>query len=346
MIDDEYIIRYFYGKKSFISSRLNKIPSDIEEYLKNRYANFKSFKETIYRIKNKLDEEPKCLTCGKNLEFHKRGMFYRKFCNVKCSNLNKEKIQKEKITKLNKYNNPNYNNRLKCNETKNIRYGNTWKYHLRNYFNNLSDLEKHEFYEKIKNSVQLRYNVNNVSQLQEIKDKKKQTCLIKYGITTNLQAEKTKNKLKSLRKDHNWLHMVNEKINETKRRNGTFNTSRPEEYIYERLCEIFTTDNVIRQHHTDEYPFDCDFYIIPLNLYIEYQGMWTHNDHPFDETNENDLKIVESWSQKNSTFYNGAIDVWTKKDVLKRNTAKKNNLNWIEFFNLSQFNDWVNQLIK
>ena len=182
MIDDEYIIRYFYGKKSFISSRLNKIPSDIEEYLKNRYANFKSFKETIYRIKNKLDEEPKCLTCGKNLEFHKRGMFYRKFCNVKCSNLNKEKIQKEKITKLNKYNNPNYNNRLKCNETKNIRYGNTWKYHLRNYFNNLSDLEKHEFYEKIKNSVQLRYNVNNVSQLQEIKDKKKQTCLIKYGI--------------------------------------------------------------------------------------------------------------------------------------------------------------------
>ena len=73
--------------------------------------------------------------------------------------------------------------------------------------------------------------------------------------------------------------------------------------------------------------------------------MWTHNDHPFDETNENDLKIVESWSQKNSKFYNGAIDVWTKRDVLKRNTAKKNNLNWIEFFNLSQFDEWLMQLI-
>ena len=102
MIDDEYIIKYFYGKKSFISSRLNKIPTEIEEYLKNRYENFKSFKETIYRIKNELEEEPKCLTCGKTLEFHESGMFYRKFCNINCSNLNKEKIQKEKTTKLNK----------------------------------------------------------------------------------------------------------------------------------------------------------------------------------------------------------------------------------------------------
>ena len=44
MIDDEYIIRYFYGKKSFISSRLNKIPTEIEEYLKNEFGNILTIK--------------------------------------------------------------------------------------------------------------------------------------------------------------------------------------------------------------------------------------------------------------------------------------------------------------
>ena len=41
-----------------------------------------------------------------------------------------------------------------------------------------------------------------------------------------------------------------------------------------------------------------------------------------------------------------AIDVWTISDPLKRKTAKKNNLNWIEFFNMEQFMEWYNQINK
>ena len=32
----------------------------------------------------------------------------------------------------------------------------------------------------------------------------------------------------------------------------------------------------------------------------------------------------------------GAIETWTIKDVEKRNTAKKNNLNYVEFFTLKE----------
>ena len=38
--------------------------------------------------------------------------------------------------------------------------------------------------------------------------------------------------------------------------------------------------------------------------------------------------------------YMAFIDTWTKRDPLKRETAKKNNLNWLEFFNMEQFFAW------
>lgn len=32
--------------------------------------------------------------------------------------------------------------------------------------------------------------------------------------------------------------------------------------------------------------------------------------------------------------------MWTKNDVRKRKAAKKNNLNWIEFFTMDEFMSW------
>lgn len=42
-------------------------------------------------------------------------------------------------------------------------------------------------------------------------------------------------------------------------------------------------------------------------------------------------------------FYQSAIDVWTKRDVLKRETAKKNHLKYMVFWNqdLSDFYQWI-----
>ena len=40
--------------------------------------------------------------------------------------------------------------------------------------------------------------------------------------------------------------------------------------------------------------------------------------------------------------YKNAIDVWTRRDPLKRKTAKENNLNWLEFFTIKDFEDWFN----
>ena len=79
-----------------------------------------------------------------------------------------------------------------------------------------------------------------------------------------------------------------------------------------------------------------------MDLYIEYQGFWTHGKEPYIGSDEQ-KEIIKLWASKNTDQYKRAIKTWTIKDPLKRETAKKNNLNWIEFFNIKQFMKWYNQ---
>jgi hypothetical protein len=82
-------------------------------------------------------------------------------------------------------------------------------------------------------------------------------------------------------------------------------------------------------------------------LYIEIQGTWTHGFHPFDENNKSDIDKLKLWKEKaiTSNFYKGAIDVWTIRDVIKRETAKKNNLNYLEIFSMD-FDYCINQILN
>ena len=132
-----------------------------------------------------------------------------------------------------------------------------------------------------------------------------------------------------------------QKVIETKRKNNTFNVSEPEKKIKQLLESKFS--DIKYQYKSEKYPFMCDFYIPELDLYIEYQGHWSHNKKPFEGTAE-DLIKVNKWKSRNTKFYKAAINTWTIRDPLKRETAKKNNLNWLEFFNIQQFMNWFNKL--
>ena len=154
-------------------------------------------------------------------------------------------------------------------------------------------------------------------------------CIEKYGVD-NWMKTKEASKLASIRK---------EKEIETKRKNGTLTTSKPEEESFRLIKEVFP--NIIRQYRSEKYPFNCDFYIPEKDLYIEFNGTWTHGKHPFDSNNSDDMELVKTWKSKNTKFYDGAINVWTQRDVKKRETAKKNNLNFIEFWNIDEVKAWL-----
>ena len=104
-----------------------------------------------------------------------------------------------------------------------------------------------------------------------------------------------------------------------------------------------------RQYHSKLYPFDCDFYIPKLDLYIEYQGFKSHGTEPYNENKIDHQLLIKDWRKRSNELnfkgqkkskYLDFINVWTVSDPLKRTVAKNNNLNWIEFFNMKQFLKW------
>lgn len=133
---------------------------------------------------------------------------------------------------------------------------------------------------------------------------------------------------------------------ETKRKNKSFNTSKDELLIEKLLKEKFKTVQV--QYKSELYPFRCDFYIEDIDTYIEYQGYWHHGKDgksilgPYDMNNKEHQKILQKWQKKAeiSKYYQIAVNVWTVRDPLKRQTAKENGLKWLEFFTINEFMMW------
>ncbi len=173
-----------------------------------------------------------------------------------------------------------------------------------------------------------KYGVDNPMKSAKVVATLRQTFLEKYGVDNPL-----KNKC------------VLKKVFETRKHNGTLNTSYPEEKMYQSLCDRFGECDVYRQYKSKEYPFACDFYIKSKDLYIELNASWTHGFHFYNNASNEDLIVLKDWQSKAKTskYYKNAIHVWTKLDVQKRQTAIDNNLNYIVFWNndLTDFNLWL-----
>lgn len=127
----------------------------------------------------------------------------------------------------------------------------------------------------------------------------------------------------------------------TKKKNNSFHVSSWEDICYRELVNKFGEDDVIRQYQSKEYPFNCDFYISTLNLYIELQFHWTHGKEPFDIHNPSHLKKLEIWKEKSkkSKYYKQAINVWTIHDIKKLSYRDKVNIKFL--YNREAFYDFL-----
>ena len=234
-------------------------------------------------------------------------------------------------TKLERYGASSYNNREKAKNTCIDKYG------VENPF------QSNEIKDKIKSTMIEKYGVDHPMQNIDIakkmsshhdyaseKIKREETCLKKYGVTNAAKALYVRQKLS----DSMSSLKVRSKVYDTKKRNSTFNISQPEEDYYDELVKIYGKDNIIRQYKEDRYPFACDFYIKPLDLFIELNKCWTHYSEPFDVNNSEHLAILETWKEKakDSDYYKNAIYTWTILDVKKAEVAKQNNLNYLVIY--------------
>ncbi len=144
---------------------------------------------------------------------------------------------------------------------------------------------------------------------------------------------------KEMWNNKNFKNEYLQKQYESKRKNNSFNTSKPEDRCYELLKSKF--NDVTRNYSTDSrYPFNCDFYIPSKDLFIECHFHWTHGGTPFNGDNQEHLKQLEKWRSSNSKYCNIAINVWTKRDPLKLKTFIDNKLNYKIFYKEEEFVKW------
>lgn len=303
-------LRRYNIKKPQRLSLANHKKTILSKYGVEHYSKSKRFKEQLKQTNLK--------NCGYASNFQspewKKRMKEQNLKKLNVENIMQLSATKQKVkqTKLKRYGDENYNNTALAQQTNLERYG------VKSYS------KTQEFREKQAETCLKKYGETSNFKTKEFREQSKKTCLRKYGVENAMQLESTRQKV-----------FLSKKLNKTTA------TSSFEEKIFALLTTKFSV--VERQYSSKEYPFACDFYIPELKLYIEYQGHFSHNTHAFDSNNNSDLQTVEKWKAKNKQSYDQAITVWTIRDPLKRETARKNNLNWIEFFNMEQFMEWYNE---
>ena len=191
---------------------------------------------------------------------------------------------------------------------------------MQNYWDNLSD-EYREFHsQKIKEAIGKRTNEEKEEINRKISDS---------------WHEKTDEEIRKI-KHKTYL---------TKKKNRTFTNSPAQDIVEYELVKVFGRSDVLIEYKDVRYPFPCDFYIVSLDLFIELNAHWTHHNHFYDKDNPEDIKLYNFWLKKSKSnfYYKSAIDTWTRRDVIKRETAIKNNLNYLVFWDndLIDFYDWL-----
>jgi len=174
----------------------------------------------------------------------------------------------------------------------------------------------------------------------------KETTFIKYGKEYYTETEEFK------RIKFEKLLQSQKKEYETKKKNKTFNISNLEQKCYNLLKIKYP--NTIHTYRDDKrYPFNCDFYIPELDLFIECHFGWRHGKEPFDDINEHHIKIINNWKKKAEEIningkkkksYLNAIYQWTKLDPKKLKTFQDNHLNYKIFYTEKDFNNWFDSL--
>ena len=201
--------------------------------------------------------------------------------------------------------------------------------------------------ERVRQTNRERFGVEYASQTDEIKERIKNTNMKKYGVCCVFQSDEIKDKIcQTVREKYNvdWYTQTDEykeQSYQTKKKNGTVNSSKIENDLYKWFMD--NNISIIRQYKSENYPFMCDFYLPDYDLYIEIQGTWTHGGHPYNERDKTDQKLLDMWKNKNTKYYDNAIETWTKRDTKKRKIAKENGLNFLEVFSCN-LRECVNQI--
>ena len=338
--------------------------------------------EIYYRLKNNLKKRPVCIICGKPVKYTSGhyAKFCSKECQysdlgkkitkeIKIkSNLEKYGVehtsQLKEVTDKRTKSRADHVNEIQQHVRESLykKYGAYDVMHIPHILQKIKNTnlkkfgvefplqqlkkENSEIYQKISQTCINKFGVDSPLKNKEVREKIKQTNIQKYGVDSPLKNKEIREKIKqtNIQKYGVDNPLKNKEIWKKSQDNRQISSkSKLENNFLNYLKLKYESDDIITQYKSKEYPYYCDFYIKSINLYIEIQGHWTHNDHPFDINNLNDQLIMNKWRTKSLSdkYYKNALNTWTIKDVEKRNTAIQNNLNYLEIFGKTDLNKYI-----
>jgi hypothetical protein len=304
----------------------------------DKYPDELPWKERVYWYLHNIIVHPTCKICGKPTNYINPKYGYTAYCSIKCSNSDTDKKIKTKETCKKKYggSSPAASKTVRDRMQQSC----VEKYGVPNAMQNESVKRKSNL-----RNIELYGGCGNASDVN--KKKYEETCKKKYGVSNPMKNPECLEYVRSIQKgvkeklrntvrerygvdSYSQTDEYKKKIYETKKKNGTFNTSKIEQEFKKWLDDNHI--NYKYQYRSDSYPFNCDFYFPDKDLYFEIQGSWVHNDHPYNSDSPQDQIILNEWVKKKTKFYNNAIETWTVRDPTKRQWAKEHELNWVEVF--------------
>ena len=340
------ILKYLYKDDKVNVNKIRcKRYQNIRNYLFSYFNdNPSTFTEILFRIKYNI-ERNYCSVCGKPTYFKgiawykKTGKLYADFCSCKCSMNSSKTKEAYKKSCIDKYGDDN--------PMKNKNVVDKGKETCKNKYEVVRASLLKEYQNKTKKTNLLKYGVEAPLQNKEINEKWHNTCYVNFGTYSPLANKEIYNKTEEttykkygvycvFNRKENREKLLSEKTKqkryETLRRNHTFNTSKIEETIYEKLIDIYGKNDILREYKDkDRYPYRCDFYIKSLDLFIEVQGYYTHGKEPYNPNSIKHQVLVQRYKERYGTNCQ-PVTIWTIKDVEKRNKAKENNLKYLEIF--------------
>ncbi len=162
-------------RADFLLKRRPEIYELIINYSKSNHLSKLPFKIQVWHFINDQPTTPKCLECDKPLNFKKSlREGYGSYCSIKCTNKHETHKNNVKNTCFKKYGGAPINNKeIK----KKIEQTNLERYGVTNIFKDS---------EYIQSKTKEKIGVTNPNKLESVVNKRKDTNLTKYGVTTTL----------------------------------------------------------------------------------------------------------------------------------------------------------------
>ena len=230
----------------------------------------------------------------------------------------KSHMEQIKKTKLERYNNINYNNRAQAKETCLERYG------VENPFRDT---------EKIKLSYMKKFGVTHPMKLHDIS--------MKVAMSHNYKEiwEKAHNTyfLRTGFRNQSYNKACIIKGIQSKLKNGVYDHPHNSNLEQRLLLLLSNQFKEVKHGYRDKryardsgYMFECDFYIPEEDLFIELNAHPTHNNHPYNEKLDKNEKVSLENSIK--LWDKCLFETWTIRDVEKIEIARKSNLNYLMLY--------------